>query len=177
MYATLYKLQLVLYTYLAQAALNLGKRISLKMSRNVQPTLFFPLTHFDERREEVLNILWHFRVDPKKSSNEIGVLADVTYKQFLILGNPLLELGNSKDFCSQKHVVVTVWWNLYTKKSKDKYSVLFLDPTTHSKRTNQIDQAERHDFWPWLWLFFSPFLFPSKKRGKKKRRMNSKNCD
>ena len=39
------------------------------------------------------------------------------------------------------------------------------------------DRAERHDFWPQLWLFFSPFLFPPKKREKKKRRMVSKNCD
>ena len=37
------------------------------------------------------------------------------------------------------------------------------------------DRAERHDFWPPLWLFSSPFLFPPKNRGKKKRRMNSKN--
>ena len=26
------------------------------------------------------------------------------------------------------------------------------------------DQTERHDFWPWLWIFFSPFLFPPKKK-------------
>ena len=35
------------------------------------------------------------------------------------------------------------------------------------------DWAERHD----LRLFVSPFLFPPKKRVKKKRKMNSKNCD
>ena len=39
------------------------------------------------------------------------------------------------------------------------------------------DQTERHDFWPRLWLFFSTFLFLPKKTEKKKRRMNSKNCD
>ena len=36
---------------------------------------------------------------------------------------------------------------------------------------------ERHDLKSRLWLFFSPFFFPPKKRGKKKRRINSKNCD
>ena len=39
------------------------------------------------------------------------------------------------------------------------------------------DRAERHDFWSRLWLFFPPFLFPPKKRGKKKRRINIKNRD
>jgi len=38
------------------------------------------------------------------------------------------------------------------------------------------DRAERQDFGPRL-CFFSPFFFPPKKRGKKKDRMNSKNCD
>ena len=31
-----------------------------------------------------------------------------------------------------------------------------------------MDQAERHDIWPRLWLFFSPFLSPSKKEGRRK---------
>ena len=35
-----------------------------------------------------------------------------------------------------------------------------------------VDRAKRHDFWPRLRLFFSPFHFPPKKRGKKKRRIN-----
>ena len=35
------------------------------------------------------------------------------------------------------------------------------------------DRAEGHDFWERLWLFFSPFLFPPKIRGRK----NSKNRD
>jgi len=39
------------------------------------------------------------------------------------------------------------------------------------------DRAERHDFLPQLWLFFTPFFFPLKKRGKKKERMNTKNRD
>ena len=39
------------------------------------------------------------------------------------------------------------------------------------------DRAERHDFRSILWIFFSHFLFPDKKRGKKKRRMNSQNRD
>ena len=39
------------------------------------------------------------------------------------------------------------------------------------------DRVVRHDFWQRLWLFFYPFLFPPKKRGKKKGRMNRKNCD
>ena len=34
---------------------------------------------------------------------------------------------------------------------------------------------ERNDFWPRLWLLFSSFVFTPKKRGKKKRRINSKN--
>ena len=37
--------------------------------------------------------------------------------------------------------------------------------------------SERHDLKSQLWLFFSPFLFPLKKRGKKKRRMNNQSCD
>ena len=39
------------------------------------------------------------------------------------------------------------------------------------------DRAERHDFWPHFWFFFSPFSSLLTKRGKKKRRMNSKNLD
>ena len=41
----------------------------------------------------------------------------------------------------------------------------------------KIDKAEMYDFWPRLWLFYSPLLFSPKKRGKKKRRMNRKNGD
>ena len=37
-----------------------------------------------------------------------------------------------------------------------------------------VDDPERHELTTRLWLFFSPFLFPSKKREKKKRRMKSK---
>ena len=36
------------------------------------------------------------------------------------------------------------------------------------------DRAEKHEFLPQLWLFFPPFLFPPKKRGKEKRRMIAK---
>ena len=39
------------------------------------------------------------------------------------------------------------------------------------------DRAERHDIRPRLWLSFFPVRFPPKIRGKKKRRMNSKNRD
>ena len=39
------------------------------------------------------------------------------------------------------------------------------------------DRAERHDFWPRLWLFFPPFIFPPKKKREGKRRMKSKNRD
>ena len=39
------------------------------------------------------------------------------------------------------------------------------------------DEPERHDLKSRLGFFFSPFLFPPKKRGKKKRRMNRKNRD
>ena len=39
------------------------------------------------------------------------------------------------------------------------------------------DRAERYDLKSQLWSFFSPFLFPPKKRGEKKRSMNSKNSD
>ena len=37
------------------------------------------------------------------------------------------------------------------------------------------NRAERHDLKSRLWLFFSSFLFPLNKRGKKKRRINRKN--
>ena len=37
-----------------------------------------------------------------------------------------------------------------------------------------IDRAERYDLKSRLWIYFSPFLFPPKKRGKRKKRMNSK---
>ena len=56
-----------------------------------------------------------------------------------------------------------------TNKKPFKIYLQYLDPNT--------DRAERHDFWPRLWLFYFPFLFPPKIRGKKKRKMNSKNCD
>ena len=39
------------------------------------------------------------------------------------------------------------------------------------------DRVERHDFWPWIWLFFSHFLFSSKIREKEKRRVVRKNRD
>ena len=39
------------------------------------------------------------------------------------------------------------------------------------------DRAERHDLKSRPWFFFSPFIFPPKQRGKKKKRMNTKNCD
>ena len=31
-----------------------------------------------------------------------------------------------------------------------------------------VDQAERHDLKSPLWLFFSPFIFPLKKEGRRK---------
>ena len=40
--------------------------------------------------------------------------------------------------------------------AKKKYSLLFL---------NFFYRTERHAFLSRLWLFFSPFLFPPKKRG------------
>ena len=43
------------------------------------------------------------------------------------------------------------------------------------EKVKLLDRAERHDLKSRLWLLFSPFLFPPKRRGKKKRRMNSKN--
>ena len=39
------------------------------------------------------------------------------------------------------------------------------------------DQSERHEFWPRLWLFFSPFLFTPKKEGRRKGEWISKNRD
>ena len=39
------------------------------------------------------------------------------------------------------------------------------------------DRAKRHIFWPRLWFLFLPFFFLSRKRGKKKRKINSKNLD
>ena len=33
---------------------------------------------------------------------------------------------------------------------------------------HKLDRAERHCFWPQLWLFFSPFLLPQKKEGRRK---------
>ena len=39
------------------------------------------------------------------------------------------------------------------------------------------NRAERNGLKSRLWLFFSPFFIPPKKRGKKKRRMNIKNRD
>ena len=43
----------------------------------------------------------------------------------------------------------------------------------HSVSSIFRDRAERHCFLPRLCLFFSPFLFPPIKRGRKKRRMNN----
>ena len=43
-------------------------------------------------------------------------------------------------------------------------------------KKKNYDRAERNDLKSRLWLFFPPFLFPPKK-GKKKRRINSKNRD
>ena len=37
------------------------------------------------------------------------------------------------------------------------------------------DRAERLDFWPLLWLFSSPFLFPPKKEERRKREWIAKN--
>ena len=42
---------------------------------------------------------------------------------------------------------------------------------------NLCDWAERHDFWPRLMLFFSSFLFPLKKEGRRKEEWDSKNRD
>ena len=39
------------------------------------------------------------------------------------------------------------------------------------------DRAERHDFYHDFGYSFSLFLFPTKKRGKKRKRMKSKNRD
>ena len=33
---------------------------------------------------------------------------------------------------------------------------------------SEYDRAERHDFWPQLWLFLSPFSLPSWKNGRRK---------
>ena len=41
-------------------------------------------------------------------------------------------------------------------------------------KKKQLDRAERHDFWPRLWLFFSPFLFPLKKEVRRKGEWMSK---
>ena len=34
---------------------------------------------------------------------------------------------------------------------------------------NVCFMQERHDFWPWLWLFFSPFLFQKREEEKEKK--------
>ena len=58
-------------------------------------------------------------------------------------------------------------------KSKFIYSKKVL--SKNSKFISQLfDDLERHDLKSQPWLLFSPFLFTPKKRGNKKRRMNSK---
>ena len=58
-----------------------------------------------------------------------------------------------------------------------KPSLLATRVSVHFTFQHFWDRAERHDFWPRLCLLFSSFLFPPKKRGKKKRTINSKNSD
>ena len=55
--------------------------------------------------------------------------------------------------------------------------VLCYPSTNRSLSCFKYDRADRHEFWPSLWLFFSLFLFSPKQRGMKKRKMKSKNRD
>ena len=60
--------------------------------------------------------------------------------------------------------------------NKSKWSIWYIELMIKCTKPyyQKKDRADRHDFWPRLWLFSSPFLFPPRKRGEKKRRMNRK---
>ena len=59
-----------------------------------------------------------------------------------------------------------------TKRDKEKEEKRERETNIILERVDRgkiaLDWAERHDFWPRLWLFFSPFLFPPKKREEEK---------
>ena len=61
--------------------------------------------------------------------------------------------------------------------NREQNSVAFCVIQQMSFNPPSFDRAERNDLKSRLWLFFPPFLVPPKNRGKKKRRMNSKNRD
>ena len=61
------------------------------------------------------------------------------------------------------------------KNIHQSFESIKLKKHTHFFVSSQIlDRAERHGFYPRLWLFFSPFLFPPKKRGNKKEEQLAK---
>ena len=83
-------------------------------------------------------------------------------KAILIISRLNFLYGNEIDF------------SLPPKRLRKKRDVI-TKYNKEDKRYPLKDRTERHDLKSRLWLLFSTFLFPPKKRGKKIRRMDSKN--
>ena len=49
------------------------------------------------------------------------------------------------------------------------HQTIIYRPTIKCLHHRLIDRSERHEFWPRLWLFFYPFLFPPKKKDGKEK--------
>ena len=63
------------------------------------------------------------------------------------------------------------------KNTVPKFTLIYISFLCHFIQPKSLDQAEGHHFWQRLWLFCFPFLFPPKKRGKRKGEWSNKNND
>ena len=102
----------------------------------------------------------------------------IIYFMYILIVLQSSVLDNYSWFLKIRCLNIWIYYNyLIVWKVKLIFLVCIKENCAFYMKENKMqinDQAERLGYWPRLWLVFSPFLFPPRERGKKKRRMNSK---